>query len=110
MKKTLLVIALLSVATLGQTVQVSQGFLDDATKSFRETRALREALIASEKVSDALLIASTAKDEALKAKDEVIKAKDEKLAIQEQTIETYRKIKCDKTSFFWGLIKNTRCK
>lgn len=104
-----LVMSLLALTSLGQTVQVTQGFVDDANKSFQETRSLRTALDASEAASKAKDESLKAKDETIAAKNDLLKIKDDKIELLNGTIEDYRKIKCDKTSFLFGLIKNTRC-
>lgn len=105
-RKLLVVIGLslaFAAATQAQKVEVSQEYYDTSVKAFKEVVALRSAVAALE-------VANRAKDETLSAKNEVIKAKDDLILLRDEQVEMYRRLKCDKTSFFFGLIKNTRCK
>jgi uncharacterized protein HemX len=105
MTKILLVLTLLvgaSAVSAQQRVEVSQEFIDTANKSFTEVVLLRQAVVSLEK-------ALAAKDETIEAKNDVIKAKDQTIALRDEQVEFYRKLKCDQTNFFFGLIKNKRC-
>lgn len=99
MKKVLMLVVLLvataTAAHAQKKVEVSQEFIDSANRSFMELVLSRQAVVSLES--------------ALKAKDEVVAAKNETIKLQMEQIEMYRKLKCDKTSFLFGVIKNTRC-
>lgn len=92
-----------------QKVEVTQGFVDDSKKAFDEVVALREAKKALTETITAKNQTIQSKDETIAAKNETIKAKDETILLKDSQIENYRKIKCDKTSYLFGLIKSTRC-
>lgn len=97
--KRILMFGLLFVGTTAaahaQRVEVPQEFIDSANRSFMEVVLLRQAVAAHEGAG---------------------KAKDETIAMQKETnkqllemVEQYRKMKCDTTTFLWGVIKNKRC-
>jgi hypothetical protein len=100
--KTLILTLILATVSTAQ-VSVSQSFVDDATKAFIELRAEREVNKAYEREMQAknLLI------ESQKALIESQKQQNIFLAEQNQALA---KIKCDKVSFLFGLIKKTTCR
>lgn len=99
-----------SVATSAQQVTVSQEYLDDSVKAFREVVALRAAVEAQKTAIAALEALNKSQVEEAAAKDELLLSKDREIRLRDEKIELYRQITCDKTSLFFGLIKRTRCK
>jgi hypothetical protein len=86
-----------------QSVTVSQGFVDDATRAFIELRAEREVNKAIEKEL-------TAKNALIEAQKVLIEnQKQQNLFLIEQNA-ILAKIKCDKISFLFGIIKKTTCR
>lgn len=98
----LILLGAASVANAQSRVEVSQEFIDTANKSFTEVVLLRQAV-------DALQQARAAEKETKEALKEVVKAKDETIKLKDEQLDEYRKLKCDQTSFLFGLIKNKRC-
>jgi hypothetical protein len=99
--KTLILLLLLSTPIFAQ-IQVSQGFIDDATRSFIEVRALRELDTARKseiEAKNALITSQTSLIEALKQGQ----------AVRDEQIKALSKLKCDKISIFW-VIKKTTCR
>ena len=106
MKKAIITAILIITATLtlnAQQVQVSQSFVDDATKSFIEVRALRE-LEAARKAEIA------AKDDQIRLQTQLIESLkiQNNLLIQQNT--DLSKLKANKFSVFFGLISWKRYK
>ena len=106
MNKAIITAILIITATLtlnAQQVQVSQSFVDDATKSFIEVRALRE-LEAARKAEIA------AKDDQIRLQTQLIESLkiQNNLLIQQNT--DLSKLKANKFSVFFGLISWKRYK
>ena len=106
MKKAIITAILIITATLtlnAQQVQVSQSFVDDATKSFIEVRALRE-LEAARKAEIA------AKDDQIRLQTQLIESLkiQNNLLLQQNT--DLSKLKANTFSLFFGLVKFKRFK
>jgi hypothetical protein len=98
MKRSLMSVILvvgMAVAASAQKVEVTPEFIDSANKSFMEVVLLRRAVDSQER--------------ALKAQDELIAEKEKTNKLLLEQLKFYRELKCDQTSFFFGLIKNKRC-
>jgi hypothetical protein len=100
--KALILTLILATVSAAQ-VSVSQSFVDDATKAFIELRAEREVNKAYEREMQA----KNSLIESQKALIETQKQQNIFLAEQNQALA---RIKCDKVSFFWGIIKKTTCR
>jgi hypothetical protein len=106
MRKSLHIFCLtlmLAAAAAGQTVEVPQEFVDSSAKSFRETIALREAVQAQK---DTI----AAKDAEVAAKNDYIELLKELVRTRTDEVEYFRKLKCDKSVYLFGIYKNVRCK
>jgi hypothetical protein len=102
MKTLILTLFILSATVQGQ-IPVSQSFIDDATRTFIELRAERN-------VSKALENELTAKNALIEAQKTLIESqKQQNIFLIEQN-EALAKIKCDKVSIFFGIIKKTTCR
>ena len=106
MNKAIITAILIITATLtlnAQQVQVSQSFVDDATKSFIEVRALRE-------LEDARKAEIAAKDDQIRLQTQLIESLkiQNNLLIQQNT--DLSKLKANKFSVFFGLISWKRYK
>jgi hypothetical protein len=102
MKNLILTLLLLSATATAQ-IPVSQSFIDDATRAFIELRAEREVNKAIEKEL-------TAKNALIEAQKVLIEnQKQQNLFLIEQNA-ILAKIKCDKISFLFGIIKKTTCR
>jgi hypothetical protein len=102
MKAIILTIFLL-VSTANAQVSVSQEYLDDSRRAFIELRAERD-------VNKAL-------ENELKAKNQLIEAQTALIASQKQQNvflaeqnKALAAIRCDSTSFLFGLIKKKSCR
>lgn len=95
--------------TFPQTVTVSQGFVDDATRSFGEVRALRTLTDAQKselEAKETLISALKAQTEALKSQVEAEKILNSALTKQNERLAAKT---CAKTSFLFGAITIKRC-
>lgn len=105
-RKILITVAIglgLAVAANAQAkVEVTQEFVDDANRAFIEVVALREV----KRTHEAKDVVEAERD---KLKDELIESLRREVKFRDEQVELYRKLKCDKTSLLFGLIKNTRC-
>lgn len=84
-------------------VTVSQGFVDDASKAFKEVVVLRAAVDAQKRLIADLDVLVAAQDRSAAAKDLVIKSQTEEISL-------LRQLKCEQTSYFFGLVKKKKCK
>jgi hypothetical protein len=100
--KALILTLILATVSAAQ-VSVSQSFVDDATKAFIELRAEREVNKAYEREMQAknLLIESQ--------KNLIESQKQQNIFLAEQN-KALAAIRCDTTSFFFGLIKKNQCR
>jgi hypothetical protein len=100
--KALILTLILATVSAAQ-VSVSQSFVDDATKAFIELRAEREVNKAYEREMQAknLLIESQ--------KNLIESQKQQNIFLAEQN-KALAAIRCDTTSFFFGLIKKKQCR
>lgn len=89
------IIVCLLVSPAFAQVEVSQSFVDLANKAAIEVKADREVI--------------DAKNQALAAKEQLIAALIDKNKLLEAQNLELSKLKCSKTSVFFGLIKATRC-
>ena len=106
MRKIVLLVAFIfcgAFCVQAQTVQVPQDYLDSSAKAFREVIALRSAVEAQKQAMDS-------KDQLVATQDALIKSQATEIKLREEELDYYRKLKCDKTSFFFGVIKLTRCR
>ena len=106
MKKAIITIILLLFCAAyisAQKVEVSQSFVDDATKSFIEVRALRD-------LEDARKAEITAKDEQIRLQQQLIDALKIQNNVLLQQNQDLSKLKANKVRFFWGIISITRYK
>lgn len=113
MKKVIAIAVLVlagSVVASAQQVTVSQGYLDDSAKAFREVLILREVVEAQKMAIAAVDAQAKAQDETIAAQKELLASKDREIRLRDEQIDLFKKITCDKTSLFWGIIKKTRCK
>jgi len=92
-----------SAQTATGTVTVSQSFIDDANAAFREVVTLRAA-------NTALIAANSALGEANANNAAAVKALSAANGTLKQDNADLRSLKCGVTSFFFGLLKNRRCK
>jgi hypothetical protein len=94
--KILLLTLLFATHLSAQTVEVSRSFLDDANRAFIELRASRAVIEADARTIVALTDADKSKAQLI----EILTAQNADLA----------KLKCEKTSYFFGIVKTTRCR
>lgn len=100
---TLVAVLLCGTFHASAQVTVSQSFIDDANAAFREVVTLRTANTALLKANDALDKANTTNASAVQA---LLFSNDQ---LKEQNADL-RELKCDSTSFVFGLVKIKRCK
>lgn len=105
MKRFILVAGfVLALNVVGQSqVTVSQGFVDDASKAFKEVVVLRAAVDAQKRLIADLDLLIAAQERSAGAKDLVIRSQTEEISL-------LRQLKCEQTSYFFGLIKKKKCK
>jgi hypothetical protein len=101
--KALILTILLAISAHAQTVQVTQGFVDDATKAFIELRAERSVNAAQEREL-------TAKNELIKTQNLLIDSLKLGIETRDAQIKAISALKCDTTSLFWGIIKKKTCR
>lgn len=112
MKKVIATVLLVfagSVVASAQQVTVSQEYLDDSVRAFREVVALRSAVDAQKVAIAAVEAQAKAQDETIAAQKELLASKDREILLRDEKIDLLKKITCDKTSLFFGLIKKTQC-
>jgi hypothetical protein len=101
--KAIIFTVFLLFSTANAQVSVTQGFVDDATKAFIELRAERG-------VNKALENELKAKNQLIEAQNALIESqKQQNIFLAEQN-KALAAIKCDTTSFFWGIIKKKTCR
>jgi hypothetical protein len=100
---SLILISLFTFQLSAQTVEVPQKLLDRAAQSFAETAELRKAVDALENEIETRKKLEAAQSELISSlKTEIQALRDQNLALS--------KIKCDSTTFFFGLIKKKTCR
>lgn len=98
----------LAGAAVSQTT-VSQQFLDDSTRAFKEVVVLRETVALQTQAIQAVEAEAKAKAEQIELQRTLIESLQREVELKNQQIELFKKLQCDQTSFFWGLIKKKSC-
>lgn len=101
--KTLILTLILAISAHSQTVQVSQGFVDDATKAFIELRAERAVTKAQE-------AEISSKTELIKAQSLLIESLKTGIEARDAQIKALAALRCDTTFYFFGIIKKKNCR
>jgi len=111
--KKLFVTALLILGTgvlvSGQTVQVSQEFLNSAGRSFEEVVLLRTALAAQQKAIQALEEQSVLQQKLITSEKALNESLSREIKVKDEQIAAYRKLTCDKWTFLF-IFSKKRCK
>jgi hypothetical protein len=102
MKAIILTIFLL-VSTANAQVSVSQEYLDDSRRAFIELRAERE-------VNKALDNELKAKNQLIEAQTALIESQKQQNVFLAEQNKALAAIRCDSTSFLFGLIKKKSCR
>jgi hypothetical protein len=102
MKAIILTIFLL-VSTANAQVSVSQEYLDDSRRAFIELRAERD-------VNKALENELKAKNQLIEAQTALIESQKQQNVFLAEQNKALAAIRCDSTSFLFGLIKKKSCR
>lgn len=86
-----------------ETVSLPKEYYESSIKAFTEVKISREQIKLLEEQVDLL-------KEFIQKQEQVIKTMEDTIKFQDNKINELIKLKCDKTSYLFGIVKKTKCR